>query len=212
MKRSLRIVKWASVTAHAEVWYHVHESSHGQFITSLSWAHSQWRNWLWLPQLIYWTQNKILLTWPFVYHIKCKKNSIFFILEFLWLILLCVCVCVCAQSRPTLWDLMDCSPPGSSVYGIFQPRILEWVTISSSRGSSDPGIESVSCKSFALADRFFTTVPPGKPQWIRSINDWKLNSGWKATISYCWGSRRCPGSILSVTSPLPQVCLPHFSA
>ena len=42
--------------------------------------------------------------------------------------------CVCAQSCPTLWDPMDCSPPGSFVHGISQARILEWVAISSSRG------------------------------------------------------------------------------
>ena len=47
------------------------------------------------------------------------------------------CVLV-AQSCPTLWDSMDCSPPGSSVYGILLARILEWVAISSSRGSSQP--------------------------------------------------------------------------
>ena len=41
-----------------------------------------------------------------------------------------------AQSCPTLCDPMDCSPPGSSVLGILQVRILEWVVISSSRGSS----------------------------------------------------------------------------
>ena len=41
-----------------------------------------------------------------------------------------------AQSCPTLRDPMDCSPPGSSVHGIFQARILEWVAISFSRGSS----------------------------------------------------------------------------
>ena len=35
-----------------------------------------------------------------------------------------------AQSCPTLWDPMDCSLPGSSIHGIFQARILEWVTIS----------------------------------------------------------------------------------
>ena len=33
---------------------------------------------------------------------------------------------------------MDCNPPGASVYGIFQARILEWVAISFSRGSSQP--------------------------------------------------------------------------
>ena len=41
-----------------------------------------------------------------------------------------------AQSCPTLCDPMDCSPPGSSVHGIFQVRVLEWVAISFSRGSS----------------------------------------------------------------------------
>ena len=45
------------------------------------------------------------------------------------------CVLV-AQSCPTLCDPMDCSPPGSSVHGILQARILEWVAISFSRGSS----------------------------------------------------------------------------
>ena len=40
------------------------------------------------------------------------------------------------QSCPTLCDPVDCSPPGSSVHGILQARILEWVAISFSRGSS----------------------------------------------------------------------------
>ena len=43
-----------------------------------------------------------------------------------------------AQSCPTICDPMDCSPPGSSVHGIFQARILEWIAISFSRGSSRP--------------------------------------------------------------------------
>ena len=42
------------------------------------------------------------------------------------------------QSCPTLCNPMDCSPPGSSVHGILQARILEWVAISFSRGSSQP--------------------------------------------------------------------------
>ena len=41
----------------------------------------------------------------------------------------CVCVCVCVQLCLTLCDSMDCSPPGCSVHGIFQARILEWVAI-----------------------------------------------------------------------------------
>ena len=43
-----------------------------------------------------------------------------------------------SQSCPTLCDPMDCSPPGSFVYGILQARILEWVAIPFSRGSSQP--------------------------------------------------------------------------
>ena len=43
-----------------------------------------------------------------------------------------------AQPHPTLCNPMDYSPPGSSVHGIFQARILEWVAISSSRESSQP--------------------------------------------------------------------------
>ena len=43
-----------------------------------------------------------------------------------------------AQSCPALCDPMDCSPPGSSIHGIFQARVLEWVAISFSRGSSWP--------------------------------------------------------------------------
>ena len=58
---------------------------------------------------------------------------------------------------------MDWSPPGSFVHGIFQARILEWVAISFSRGSADPGIEPASLVSPALASRFFTTQLPGKP-------------------------------------------------
>ena len=57
------------------------------------------------------------------------------------------------QSRPTLCDPMDCSPPGSSIHGIFQAIVLEWIAISFSIGSSRPrdGTQ-VSC----IVDRCFT--------------------------------------------------------
>ena len=57
-------------------------------------------------------------------------------------------------SRVQLCDPMDCSLPGSSVRGILQARILEWVAISSSRGSSQPRDQI--CIP-ALEDRFFIT-------------------------------------------------------
>ena len=70
--------------------------------------------------------------------------------------------CSVAQSCPALYDLMDCSPPGSNVHGIsLQARILEWVVISSSRESSDPGIEPTSP---ALASGFFTIWATRKAQ------------------------------------------------
>ena len=43
-----------------------------------------------------------------------------------------------SRSCLTLCDIMDCSLPGSSIHGIFQAQILEWVAISFSRGSSRP--------------------------------------------------------------------------
>ena len=52
-------------------------------------------------------------------------------------LLLVVC-CLVSKSCPTLLPLMDCSLPGSSVHGISQVRIVQWVAISSSRGSSQP--------------------------------------------------------------------------
>ena len=62
---------------------------------------------------------------------------------------------VCAHAKSpqlcsTLCDPMDCSPPGSSVHGILQARILEWVTMPSS-GSSDPGIKPTSLMFPVLA-------------------------------------------------------------
>ena len=64
------------------------------------------------------------------------------------------------QSCHTLCDPVDCSPPGSSVHGIFQARILEPVPFPTPGDLPNPGMESVSP---ALSDEFFTTEPPGKP-------------------------------------------------
>ena len=56
----------------------------------------------------------------------------------------------------SLWPYMECRPQGSSIHGIFQARILEWVAMSSSRGSSWPrdwtGVSCISC----IAGGFFT--------------------------------------------------------
>jgi len=68
---------------------------------------------------------------------------------------------------------MDCSPLGSSVHGISQARILDWVAISSSRGSLQSRGQPISP---ALAGRFFTLVPSGKPN---SLKSYKLKFSWK---------------------------------
>ena len=71
------------------------------------------------------------------------------------------------QSCLTLCDSMDCSSPGSSVYGILQGRILEWVAIPSPPGDlPDSGKESRSFMSPALAGGFFTTNSP----WEALVN------------------------------------------
>ena len=71
-----------------------------------------------------------------------------------------ICVCLVAKSCLTLCYPMDCNLPGSSVFGIFQARILEWVPFPSAQDLPDPGIKSAPS---ALASRFFNTEPPGKP-------------------------------------------------
>ena len=82
-----------------------------------------------------------------------------------------ICVSICmpcsvSQSCPTLCDPMDCSLPGSSVHGVSKARILEWIAISSSRGSSHPGIKP---RSSEWAGSFFTTKLPGKPIYLYSL-------------------------------------------
>ena len=56
---------------------------------------------------------------------------------------------VLSQSCPTLCHPVDCNPPGSSVHGILQARILEWVAMLSSRDLPHPGIKPVSPAALA---------------------------------------------------------------
>ena len=73
-------------------------------------------------------------------------------------------MCLVAKSCPTFCDPMDCSPQSFFVHEVFQARILEWVTMPSSRGSSWPRdqthISWISC----IAGQFFAIEPPGKPK------------------------------------------------
>ena len=67
-----------------------------------------------------------------------------------------------AQLCLTLWDPVDCRPPGSSVHGILQARILEWVANPFPGDLPNPGIES---RSFAWQEDSLLTELSGKPQW-----------------------------------------------
>ena len=75
-----------------------------------------------------------------------------------------MCACSVTQLCPVLCGPMDCSLPDSSVHGIFLVKILEWVAICSSRGSSRPKDKKpASLASPVLAGGFFTTALPGDP-------------------------------------------------
>jgi len=89
----------------------------------------------------------------------------------------CVCVHSIAQSCLTPCDPMNCSPPSSSVPGIFQAGILVRIPFPTPGDIPQPGIEATSLESPALAGGFYTTEPPGKPkiqgQRCKSLSEFK---------------------------------------
>ena len=99
------------------------------------------------------------------------------------------CVGICAlkvkvlvtQSRLSLCSPMNCSPPGSSVHGILQARIVEYVAIPFSRGSSQPGDQTqVSCiagRVFTVWDTLVHVIWPPSP-----LHDFKV----RHLHDYCW--------------------------
>ena len=68
------------------------------------------------------------------------------------------------QSCSTLCSAMNCSPPGSSVHWSLQARILEWVAIPSSKGSSWPGIFPHLLRLLRGQTGSLPLLPPGKPK------------------------------------------------
>ena len=91
-------------------------------------------------------------------------------LKALWSSLLVTCVQACVSAHSVMSDFcnpMGCSLPGSSVHGISQIRILEWVTISFSRGSSQPRDQTwVSCVLHSLP-----AESPRKPLVVQATDD-----------------------------------------
>ena len=117
------------------VWNHLSRLIHmylPNYILNISYRVeiSKWSHMYILTFAIYW---QILLVFPLcnVYSTKESQNLILFCRPNV----LCMLV---APLCPNLWDLVECSLPSSSVHGILQARILEWVAIFFSRGCSQP--------------------------------------------------------------------------
>ena len=117
----------------------------------------------------------------------------------------------------TLCDPMDYSPPGSSVHGILQARILEWPAMPSSRGASLPRDRTcVSCIS-CTADGFFTAEPPEKPHNFSQVQSlsrvWFFVTPWTAarqaslSITNSWSTPK-PMSI-ELVMPSDHLILCH---
>jgi hypothetical protein len=94
-------------------------------------------------------------------------------------------LCMCAYLLSLVWlcDTMDCSPPGSTVHGNFQARILEWVVISFSRQPSWPrDWAHVSCVSGTVG-RFFTHWATGEAPSGLGVKP--KSSGWPSSHELC---------------------------
>ena len=103
------------------------------------------------------------------------------------------------QSCPTLCNPMDRSPPGSSIHGIFQARILEWVAISFSGGSSQSRDQThVSC----TAGRLFTVWATREGHYVCRSEGYTVNS---------LSGRLMVGLVVSIFSSFP-VCMFYFPA
>ena len=72
---------------------------------------------------------------------------------------------VCYVTSDSLQPYGLCSPPGSSVHGILQARILEWVACPPPGDLPDPGIKPTSLMSLELAGGFFTTSATWEARW-----------------------------------------------
>ena len=89
-------------------------------------------------------------------------------------------LCLVAQLCLTLCDPMDFRPTDSSVHGILQSRILEWVVFSYFRGPSQPWDQTCNSSSPGLAGGFFTTALPGKPHIYTAAAAKSLQ--WRPTL------------------------------
>ena len=141
---------------------------------------------------------------------------------------MCICVmkltlCACVQqlqSCPTLCKPVDCSPPGSPVRRILQARILEWVAVPFSRGSSCQGSNLHLLHLLHWQAGFLPLGPPGKPIWL-TMNQKTLSEASKISDqfiilpspvsqcllleNYCRDDATVCSSFFLLLSPLPSL-------
>ena len=94
--------------------------------------------------------------------LKCINMQMKWDIEYIVIIIMPIYVCVCTQLCLTLWDPVGYSSEGSSVHGVIPGRILEWVAISPSKGSSLPKIHPMSP---AWQEDSLPLSHLGSPQW-----------------------------------------------
>ena len=123
---------WTWVWVNSGSWWWTGRPGVLRFVGSQTWTRlSDWSDLIWSEQWCWILFNKVeahithnLMSFVFFHLImlslhKFSQNITFFL------------SCSATQSCPTLWGPMDCSPPGCSVHGILQVRILQWVASSS---------------------------------------------------------------------------------
>ena len=98
--------------------------------------------------------------------------------------------CSVTQSCPILWDTMDCTPPGSSIHGISQARILkysgilEWVSISFCSGSSLP-MDQICVSSISFTGRQIPYHHQGSPIYTNQFSSVQFSSVAQSCLTLC---------------------------
>ena len=122
----------------------------------------QQTEWTWVPRMTSWNKAACL-PWTFHLHSIMWDTDKCVLLSHCYIGSPMPCCAMSFQSCSTLCDPMDYSPPVSCVHGILQARILQWVALPSSRGSSWPRDQTRVSSSSCIVGGFFTAEPPGKP-------------------------------------------------
>ena len=155
-----------------ENWLFISQSENYTIMCPSSWLIPGWGDsWDGLKWLCFFHEPMKKQIHQYLLENCCFTRLCLLLLQAKRIICVCVCVCVCAcacvGSRVWLCDPIDCSPPGSSVHGMSQARILEWAALSSYRGSS--------------WSRDWTHV-----SWVSFTGSWILYhcTTWQATYPY----------------------------